>query len=240
MNFTANGAGWPPDTSGDVGPNHYIQTVNTSVGIYNKATGAAISTVTLDTFFPGPAGSPCDTNNDGDPVVLYDPAGPLDRHRLCLVQFQYRPLLRVHRRLADRRSRGRRLVFLRPPDQHRDFRRGYFGDYPKLGVWSDGYYMSANMFEAVGTGFGVRLWGSTRLRCSPAAPCRRCTSTSVSTAAAAASCPATCAAQRRRPARRTTLQVAASNALSLYRFHVDWVIPANSTLTGPVASRGAV
>lgn len=30
------GAGWPPDPNGDVGPNHYIQTVNTSIGIYNK------------------------------------------------------------------------------------------------------------------------------------------------------------------------------------------------------------
>ena len=73
MNFNANGAGWPPDTNGDVGPNHYIQTVNTSVGIYNKSTGAAISTVTFNTFFAGPAGTPCDTSNQGDPVVLYDP-----------------------------------------------------------------------------------------------------------------------------------------------------------------------
>ena len=40
MQFSAVGAGWPPDTNGDVGPNHYIQTVNTSVGIYNKTTGA--------------------------------------------------------------------------------------------------------------------------------------------------------------------------------------------------------
>ena len=39
------------------------------------------------------------------------------------------------------------------------FAGDYFNDYPKLGVWPDGYYMSANMFEAVGSGFGVRLWG---------------------------------------------------------------------------------
>ena len=54
MQFSANGSGWPPDTNGDVGPNHYIQTVNTSVGIYDKTTGAAISTVTFNTFFTGP------------------------------------------------------------------------------------------------------------------------------------------------------------------------------------------
>ena len=39
------GAGSPPDTNGDVGPNHYIQTVNTSVGIYNKSTGAPIAAI---------------------------------------------------------------------------------------------------------------------------------------------------------------------------------------------------
>ena len=34
MNFNQNGAGWPPDTCGDVGINHYVQAVNTSIGIY--------------------------------------------------------------------------------------------------------------------------------------------------------------------------------------------------------------
>ena len=122
--FSANGSGWPPDTNGDVGPNHYIQTVNTSVGIYNKTTGAAISTVTFNTFFTGPAGTPCDTSNDGDPVVLYDPAGrSLDRHRLRLVRYEHRSLLRMYRSLPDRRPGGRRLVLLRHAGQHRHFRR---------------------------------------------------------------------------------------------------------------------
>ena len=41
LDLTNWGAGWPPDTNGDVGPNHYIQTVNTSIGIYSK-TGAVL------------------------------------------------------------------------------------------------------------------------------------------------------------------------------------------------------
>src|SRR5260370_35028340 len=48
MNFNANGAGHPPDTVGDVGPNHFVQAVNTSVGIFDKATGAALATFTFD------------------------------------------------------------------------------------------------------------------------------------------------------------------------------------------------
>src|SRR3989440_10800580 len=38
MNYNLNGAGHPPDTVGDVGPNHFVQAVNTSVGIYSKTT----------------------------------------------------------------------------------------------------------------------------------------------------------------------------------------------------------
>ena len=78
MNFEgltkSEGGGWtPPDTNGDVGPNHYIQTVNIALGIYDKATGAPIVKLTYNDFFQGPPGSSCDNNNRGDVVVLYDP-----------------------------------------------------------------------------------------------------------------------------------------------------------------------
>lgn len=33
--FSVNSA--PPDTNGDVGPNHYVQTVNTDFAVYNKS-----------------------------------------------------------------------------------------------------------------------------------------------------------------------------------------------------------
>ena len=40
----------------------------------------------------------------------------------------------------------------------------YLNDYPKLGAWADGWYMSANMFQQVSpaTGFGVRVWALDR------------------------------------------------------------------------------
>src|ERR1700741_2347216 len=43
LSFNLNGNGHPPDTNGDVGPNHYIQSINTSLGIYDKATGSLIT-----------------------------------------------------------------------------------------------------------------------------------------------------------------------------------------------------
>ena len=37
------GAGSPPDTNGDAGPTYYIQTVNTSVGIFRKSDGTRVT-----------------------------------------------------------------------------------------------------------------------------------------------------------------------------------------------------
>ncbi|MCP4157402.1 MAG: hypothetical protein GY757_57355, partial [bacterium] len=74
MNLNSNGAGWPPDTNGDVGLNYYIQTVNTSIGIYSKSDGSKVSTATFNSFFGGTgiSGTPCDNSNRGDPIVLFD------------------------------------------------------------------------------------------------------------------------------------------------------------------------
>src|SRR6185436_19836341 len=67
------GSGSPPDTNGDVGPTYYIQTVNTSIGIFRKSDGFREAAFTFDTFMSqGNFGNLCDTNNFGDPVVLYD------------------------------------------------------------------------------------------------------------------------------------------------------------------------
>ena len=60
------GAGSPPDTNGDVGPNDYIQTVNSSIGIFNKTTGAQKAAFSFNTFMQqGNFGNLCDTANFG-------------------------------------------------------------------------------------------------------------------------------------------------------------------------------
>src|SRR5437868_8558028 len=50
LDFANWGGGWPPDTNGDIGPNHYIQTVNTSIGIFNKS-GTRLAAFSFNTFF---------------------------------------------------------------------------------------------------------------------------------------------------------------------------------------------
>ena len=73
LDFSNWGAGHPPDTNGDVGPNYYIQTINTSIGVFRKSDGVRVAAFTFNTFMSqGNFGNLCDTDNFGDPVVLYD------------------------------------------------------------------------------------------------------------------------------------------------------------------------
>ncbi len=236
MQFSANGSGWPPDTNGDVGPNHYIQTVNTSVGIYNKSTGAAISAVTFNTFFTGPAGTPCDTSNDGDPVVLYDPL--VDRWivtNFAWFNFNTGPYYEciAISQTGDPVAGG--WYFYALQANTGTFAGDFFNDYPKLGVWTDGYYMSANMFEAVGDGFGVRLWGINKTPLLTGGALQEVHFDLCLDGSCGSFLPSNL---------RGTLppagapnyfaQIAAPDSLDLYEFDADFVTPANSTLTGPV------
>ena len=165
LDFNSWGAGWPPDTVGDVGPNHYIQAVNTSLGIYNKITGVRQVGLTFDSFFTGPIGTPCDNNNDGDVVVLYDAA--VDRWVVtdfAWFNFNTGPFYQciAVSQTDDPVAGGWYFYALRADTEGFT---GYLNDYPKLGVWSDGWYMSANMFQinppALGFG-GVRVWALDR------------------------------------------------------------------------------
>src|SRR5262245_8224099 len=69
--FTVNSA--PPDTDGDVGPNHYVQIVNSDIAVFNKTTGAILfGPVPTNTLWSGFGGN-CEADDDGDGTVVYDP-----------------------------------------------------------------------------------------------------------------------------------------------------------------------
>jgi hypothetical protein len=129
----------PPDTNGDVGPSNYIQMVNSRFEIFNKqgvslAGPANISTLWSLAGFPGP----CATRNDGDPVVVYD--GLADRWIMSQFAnptgFSAPP---THECIAVSQTGnpvtgGWNLY---------DFTFTFAHDYPKIGVWPDGYYMTS-------------------------------------------------------------------------------------------------
>ena len=118
----------PPDTIGDVGPNHYVQMVNsTKVAIHNKTGALLTPRFDLGTLWPS---GPC-TGNAGDPVVVYDELA----NRWLLSQFATPNHLCFAISKTASPLGGFHLY---------TFNVRSFPDYFKVGVWSNGYYVSAN------------------------------------------------------------------------------------------------
>jgi Carboxypeptidase regulatory-like domain len=139
----------PPDTNGAVGPNHYVQTVNNHVRIFNKA-GVQIGADFLQSSLFANLGGVCAASDKGDPVVLYDRMA----NRWILTQFGFTALNAppYHECVAISRTpdpTGSYFAY--------DFQLPgtEFPDYPKLGSWPDAYYMSTNQFNNGGPFDGV-------------------------------------------------------------------------------------
>jgi hypothetical protein len=63
----------PPDTNGDVGPNHYVESTNIVIKVFDKSGNTLLAATSFDDLF-GPLGTtPCGTGlNQGDPFAFYD------------------------------------------------------------------------------------------------------------------------------------------------------------------------
>ena len=136
----------PPDTFGDVGPNHYIQTVNALVRIFDKQGNALTPPFKLSSIF-APLNTQCAMRNDGDPIVLYDALAD----RWLLSQFcnqapPFRQLIAVSK-TDDPTGEYYVYEFIMPNNK--------LNDYPKIGIWSDAFYMTTDQFfgsDYAGTG----------------------------------------------------------------------------------------
>jgi|GEM_PF-343040 len=145
--------GWPPDTQGDIGPNHYVQWINLHFAVWqiNKVNHTATRVygpAAGNTLFTGFGGA-CETSNDGDPVTLYDPFA--DRWFMSQFALPNYPSGPFYECVAvsttpDPTSSWYRYEFLIPVDK--------MDDYPKFGVWPDAYYMTVNQFTG-----GTLDWG---------------------------------------------------------------------------------
>ncbi|WP_395045244.1 GEVED domain-containing protein [Flavobacterium sp.] len=118
----------PYDPSGAVGPNHYVQMINsTTFKIYNKSTGAVMLTGALGSLWT-PA-----TANAGDPVVMYDKAAD----RWFLAQFGSSTDKKIYIAVSTTNDpTGSYYTYTYVSPQ--------FPDYLKFSVWQDGYYMTSN------------------------------------------------------------------------------------------------
>jgi hypothetical protein len=220
--FTVNVA--PPDTNGDVGLNHYVQTVNSDLVVFSKNGTVLYGPVALNTLWSGFGGG-CQTNNDGDPVVLYDSIS--DRWVISQFSISTTPFLEC---VAVSQTND-------PTGKYNRYSFSYtdFPDYPKLGVWPDAYYTTFNMFNAAGTVFkGAKICAYERSQMLAGnAATQQCFDTSSTIGGLL---PADLDGARQPPVGAPNYAVAlgsSANQLAFYKFHVDWSTPTNSTLTGP-------
>src|SRR6266550_4204822 len=135
----------PPDPNGAVGPNNVVTMANLHFQIFDKSGNSLFGPAANNTLWSG-FGGDCQTDNAGDPVVLYDQLAD----RWILTQFT---------------SSGPTFFECIAVSQTNDptgsfFRYAIstgtnFPDYPKGGMWPDAYYFSTreflgNTFEGVG------------------------------------------------------------------------------------------
>ncbi|MGE5093562.1 MAG: hypothetical protein ACM3SO_00385 [Betaproteobacteria bacterium] len=219
--FNVNAA--PPDTNGAVGATQYVQLVNTDLAVFDKATGNVVyGPVPINTLWAGFGGS-CETDNDGDPVVVYDKAA----NRWVISQFAVTAAPYFHCVAVSATSDATGGYF------RYSFPYGsVFPDYPKMGVWPDAYYQTFNMFTNVFQ--GPKLCAYDRARMLQGLPAtQQCFQLGTS---AGSVLPADLDGTIAPPAGSPNYLVSKStNSLQLLRFHVDWANTANTTLTGPIS-----
>lgn len=128
---TTNSTATPSDPTGAVGRDFYIASWNTAFRIFNKDGSPATPAASLTTLFPG--------TSIGDPIVLYD----AQADRYIVTEFENDPNgFHVAISQTNDPVNGGWHVY-----SASGFQTGTFPDYTKFSIWSDGYYVTANIPE---------------------------------------------------------------------------------------------
>jgi hypothetical protein len=230
-NYSVNAA--PPDTNGAIGRRYtdgtgthqwYVQWVNEAFAVFDAQTGAIVyGPANGNTIWSG-FGGPCQTMNDGDPIVQYDKI----RDRWLFTQFA-----------VSAQPFTQCVAVSTGPDPTGSYNRysfsygNQFNDYPKVGIWPDGYYVTYNMFANGQTFSGgwVCAWDAAKMIAGLPAT-QQCFNTGT---AHGGELPSDFDGTALPPAGEPNYVLEfATNSLNYWKFHVDWTNTANTTLTGPI------
>src|SRR5437899_2665559 len=156
----------PPDTDGDVGPNHYVEGVNVVFRVYDKSGNPLTPPTTFNSFFSSLTGTPCANANDGDPFVFYDHQA--DRWVISDFAFPSFPGTSFFQCVGVSQSpdpvAGPWALYAIQVDPGNPT---FLGDYPKLAIWNDGgtqnaYFLTMNLFASFTEFDGVRAYALDR------------------------------------------------------------------------------
>jgi hypothetical protein len=215
----------PPDTNGVVGATQYVQWVNVEFAVFNKNTGALVAGPTPGNAIWSGFGGSCQSNNSGDPIVQYDKIA----NRWILTQFAVNaaPFMQcvAVSTTSDATGTYNRYSFAFG---------NQFNDYPKMGVWPDAYYISFNNFAngQFFTGPNACAMDRSAMLAGTAATIQCFQQAQTFSTLLPSDMDGTIQPTAGEPAFFVDF---GTNKLNLWKFHVDFVTPANSTFTGPTA-----
>jgi hypothetical protein len=162
----------PPDPNGDIGPDYYVQAVNAEYAVYDRNGDIKFSQSLIDLWRGH--GTSCVSYTPTDPIVLYDHLA--DRWLIGALAISGNPSTFHHMICIALSKTGDPIG--NPPgnpddwwhyeiDTHHKDPLGndipVEADYPKFGVWPDGYYMSADQLTE-NAFIGVGVWAFDRAK----------------------------------------------------------------------------
>ncbi|MFM9959092.1 MAG: dockerin type I repeat-containing protein [Phycisphaerales bacterium] len=140
----------PPDTMGAVGPNHFVELINSRYSVYRKSDGVRVQTSTLDQFFIN-SGITISGSFSFDPRVIYDkPSGRWFGLAVDAPRAANSFLLAVSN--TSDPTQGWQAFKI---DSDTD--NVQWADFPTLGVSADSVMFSANMFAISSGPFFVHI-----------------------------------------------------------------------------------
>jgi hypothetical protein len=155
----------PPDTDGDVGPNHYVEALNVAFRVYDKSGTPLTPPTTFNSLFAPLVGTPCSGSNGGDPFVFYDHIAD----RWVISDFAFPSLSGPFYQCIGVSTSGDPTgTYNLYAIQVEPSQPTWIGDYPKMALWSDpqpggAYHLTVNLFDGPTLAFeGVRVFAFDR------------------------------------------------------------------------------
>jgi len=145
----------PPDSDGEVGPNHYVELINLALAVFDKQGNRLAGPTKIGDLWTGFAIPDC-TDPSGDPVVLYDQL----EDRWLLSQFTTSglndPTKPFWNCVAISTTGDPTGTYVRYAFETTSDGIFYFPDYPKYGLWRNSYILTTREFgPTVEYGIGV-------------------------------------------------------------------------------------
>jgi hypothetical protein len=219
-----------PDTNGAIGPTQFVEWINTQLAVFDRTTGAILlGPESGNTLWQG-FGGICETNNNGDPIAQYDKqAGRwvLMQHAIpALGQTPYQCV--AVSETSDATGSFYRYAFPLPVND--------FPDYPKISTWPDAYYLTIDEFEQANLKVEVGPYVCALDRTlmlqgmNATSQCYQLGPGYLSLL------PSDWDGETPPPMGSPNyLMGLGKNSLNLWKFHIDFANPLNSSLTGPSA-----